>query len=518
MTSTQPDFAAQVPPCKPGNSRSGFVMLIVLVAAFVMILLLMMQLKRLGKSISFNSDGGTVRLACAASMKVPVEQMIADFSAETGIKVEVQYGGSGTLLSQLRVAPNTADLYLAADMSYLQQGRDSGLIAEILPLAWMQPVLAVPAGNPLKLQHLEDLLASDVRFGLANPEAAAIGRIVRDVMQQLGSWQEFESLATVFKPTMPELANDLKLGTLDAAILWDATVAQHEELAAIALPEFAEHSFLEAVGVLKNTEQPALALQFARYMQAQDRGALTITRNGFRAVGGDRWQAVPKLTLFAGSMLNRAVDQAIHEFSAREGVQITRVYNGCGILVGQMRAGAQPDAYFSCDQSFLDQVADRFQTGVTVSQNPIMLITAKDNPHQIDSLADLLKPGLRVGLAHPEKSALGFLTRRLLQQVNLEQPLIDSGNIKQETPQGDLLVSAMATGSLDAIVVYKSNAMGQSERFQMHTIDSELALASQPYAVALDSKYPHTMQRLFDALTSAATQQRFEDLGFVWLK
>ncbi|MBC8404607.1 MAG: substrate-binding domain-containing protein, partial [Planctomycetes bacterium] len=66
-----------------------------------MILLLMMQLKRLGKSFSFNSDGGIVRLACAASMKVPVEQIIADFSAETGIRVEVQYGGSGTLLSQL---------------------------------------------------------------------------------------------------------------------------------------------------------------------------------------------------------------------------------------------------------------------------------------------------------------------------------------------------------------------------------------------------------------------------------
>ncbi|MBC8404019.1 MAG: substrate-binding domain-containing protein [Planctomycetes bacterium] len=367
-------------------------------------------------------------------------------------------------------------------------------------------------------QYCGDALPShELTFDHVVPRSRG-GRIVRDVMQELGSWQEFESLATVFKPTMPELANDLKLGTLDAAILWDATVAQHEELAAIVLPEFAEHSFLEAVGVLKNTEQPALALQFARYMQAQDRGALTITRNGFRAVGGDRWQAVPKLTLFAGAMLNRAVDQAIHEFSAREGVQITRVYNGCGILVGQMRAGAQPDAYFSCDQSFLDQVADRFQSGVTVSQNPIMLITAKANPHQIHRLDDLLKPGLRVGLAHPEKSALGFLTRRLLQQLNLEQRLIDSGNIKQETPQGDLLVSAMATGALDAIVVYKSNAMGQSQRLRMLPIDSDLALARQPFAVALDSKYPHTMQRLFDALTSAATQQRFEELGFVWLK
>lgn len=506
------------PPIEQHRKQSGFVALIAMVAALAMILLLMGQLKRLGKQIEFAPSGGTLTLFCAASMKLPVEEIIADFKEETGHEVLVQYGGSGTLLSQLKVDATAADLYLAADRSYLEQGRSSGLIAEILPLAWMQPVLGVAKGNPRNIEQLEDLLSGDIRYGLANPESAAIGRICRDVMQGLGNWREFESQATVFKPTMPELANDLKLGTLDAAILWDATVAQHPELEAVALPDFADRSFLEAVGVLQSCEQPALALQFARYMQARDRGALTIVRHGFRPVGGDRWQEQPKLTLFAGAMLNKAIDQSIHEFCQREGVEITRIYNGCGILVGQMNAGATPDAFFSCDQSFLDLVDDRFQDGVTVSQNPIVLVTAVGNPHQLQSVKDLSKPGLRIGLAHPEKSALGHLTRKLLQEQGVEQAILDSGNLKQEAPQGDLLVSAMATGALDAILVYTSNAAGQEQRLEVHNIDSPLALATQPYAVASQTDFPQTMQRLLDAISQAQSRQRFEELGFGWLR
>ena len=141
------------------DSRSGFVALIAMVAAFVLILMLMMQLKELGKKIEFAPSGGTLTLFCAASMKLPIEEIIADYQRETGNTVQVQYGGSGTLLSQLKVDPNAADLYLAADMSYLEQGRQSELIAEILPLAWMKPVLAVFKGNPKQLGQLEDLLA-----------------------------------------------------------------------------------------------------------------------------------------------------------------------------------------------------------------------------------------------------------------------------------------------------------------------------------------------------------------------
>jgi hypothetical protein len=55
------------------------------------------------------------------------------------------------------------------------------------------------------------------------------------------------------------------------------------------------------------------------------------------------------------------------DFEQREGVRVTRVYNGCGILVTQMHSGTRPDAYFSCDVSFMDQVRDLFEPPVTIT-------------------------------------------------------------------------------------------------------------------------------------------------------
>ncbi len=57
-------------------------------------------------------------------------------------------------------------------------------------------------------------------------------------------------------------------------------------------------------------------------------------------------------------MLRPAIEQTIAEFERREGVKVTRVYNGCGILVAQMKAGEVPDAYFACDSEFMNQVND----------------------------------------------------------------------------------------------------------------------------------------------------------------
>ena len=51
-----------------------------------------------------------------------------------------------------------------------------------------------------------------------------------------------------------------------------------------------------------------------------------------------------------------------------------------------------------------------------------------------------------------------------------------------------------------------------------YAIDSELALARQPFAVAKDSRHAHTLNRLLDAIGKPDAQQRFTQLGFVWVK
>ncbi len=496
--------------------RSGYALWLMLVS-FLFVVAMIVALQRMARPAHQGGALPTLTLYCAAGIMPPVQDVITAFRAETGVEVQVQYGGSGTLLAQFEVHPEGVDLYLAADDSYCTTARGKGLVSEILPLCEMRPVLAVAKGNPLQIQTTADLLRiPGLRFGFANPDAAAVGRVTRQLLQSSGHWEALEAASTVMKPTVTDLANDLRVGALDAGVVWDATVAQYPDLDAVELLPLAAGKRLVAIGVATATEHSVEALRFARYLQARDRGADSFRAHGYRPVAGDRWTATPKLVLYAGSMFRNAIDRTVHAFCQREGVEVTRVYDGCGILVSQMKAGGRPDAYFSCDDAFLDQVAERFTAPVHLSDNPMVIVTAAGNPHQLHSLGDLARPGLRVGLAHPDKSALGHLTRKLLQDIGLYNTILDQAEVKQDLPQGDLLVASLAAGALDAAVVYSSNATLQQDRLRLVPIELEGALAHQPYAVARDTDFAWTMGRLLDAVTAAPTRARFVELGFDW--
>src|SRR6185503_11063138 len=101
--------------------------------------------------------------------------------------------------------------------------------------------------------------------------------------------------------------------------------------------------------------------RFARFLAAGDRGQLEFAKNGFMPVESDAWEEKPTLLLFSGAMLRPAIDKTIAAFKKREGCEVLTVYNGCGILVAQMKAGEKPDLYFACDTQFMEQVKDRFQ-------------------------------------------------------------------------------------------------------------------------------------------------------------
>src|SRR5262245_49945166 len=88
---------------------------------------------------------------CAAGLRTPVEAVAKEYEAAYGVPVQIQYGGSQTLLANIEVS-HRGDLYIPADESYLKTARDKNLIDETIPLASMAPVLAVKQGNPKNLR------------------------------------------------------------------------------------------------------------------------------------------------------------------------------------------------------------------------------------------------------------------------------------------------------------------------------------------------------------------------------
>jgi molybdenum ABC transporter molybdate-binding protein len=452
-------------------------------------------------------------LFCAAGLKLPVETVAREYEQTFGVPVQLQYGGSGTLLSNLRIS-DAGDLVLTAGESYVESAHALGLLAETIPLARLRPVIAVARGNPKNIRTLEDLRRTDVRVAMANPEAASIGRTVRECLQQAGQWAALEKRVTVFKPTVNDVANDVKIGSVDAGIVWDATARQFPELGVVTVPLFNPATETISIGVLKHSQQPEAALRFARYLGARDRGLKQFERFHYEPVEGDEWAKTPEIVLFSGAMLRPGIEKTLREFEQREGCRITTVYNGCGILVAQMRAGQRPDAYFSCDTSFMNSVADLYLDPVNVVDNQLMIIVPKDNPKGIQTLQDLTKPGLRLGLPHHEKSAMGNIAWKMLGQMNLTDAL--GPNLRVESPTGDFLINQIRTGSLDAIIACRSNWTGVREHLDAIPIDHPLARMTQPYAVGRSTRYKQIMARLQDALTTAASRQRFETEGFGW--
>jgi len=463
-------------------------------------------------------SGAPLLVYCAAGVKPPVLQLARDFEKDYGVKIQLQYGGSGTLLSNVEVSQR-GDLYIAGDTSYIETASERGLIDEVLPLAYLRPVIAVAAGNPKGIKGVRDLLEEGTRIALGNPDTASIGKQTKKFLAQAGLWDQIKRHTEsngVFKPTVPEVANDIKLGAVDAGIIWDATAAQYDDIEAIRDPAFYSAVMEISVAVTRSTRQPQKSLRFARWMNSRV-GNRVFNQYGFESVEGDVWELRPEITFFCGAVNRRAVDSIIKAFEEREGVVMNTVYNGCGILTGQMRAIRQdqkgagfPDVYMACDRYYLENVKEWFQEDVNISDTDIVIAVPKGNPKNIKSLTDLARPGMRVSVGQPEQCTIGVLTRQMLRKMNVHDDVMS--NVVMQTASSAMLIPTVTTKSVDATLAYFTDTLAESDKVEAVRINSAHAKAIQPFSISRSSEYKYLGRRLMKRIVEA--KESFSSAGF----
>ncbi len=514
-----PITGRRLPRLRFGRVSPALAWFVASVALLLALVALLMQTRQQANLTGRSTD--PLVLHCATGMRLPIEEIIADYRAEYGVVVHAQYAGSNSLLASLQVHP-TGDLYLPADKSYLQLARKKGLAQEILPLAHMQAVVGVPKGNPRSIASLDDLLQPGVRIVMANPDQAAIGKVTRSALQAAGRWKAIDQSIHqrgVYKPTVGDVASDIQIGSVDAGLLWDAVALQYSEIEIVRLPELSGTTVDISVGVLTSSKNPTAALHFARYLAARNRGLARFKSKGYQPVAGDGWVDRPELRLFAGAINRRALEPIIAAFEEREGVEVTTFYNGCGILTAQMRAvdspnsSSMPDAFMACDSYYMDKVSDLFPKPITISSTPLVIVVATGNPKKIQSLGDLNRPGVKVALGQPKQCTVGVLSRRLLEAEGIYESVLEN-NVVTETATSALLVSSITTGAADAALVYATDAQAEGSRLMVIPIDLPQAVAIQPFGIAQASKQQQLCQRLLEAITQS--KQHFESLGFNW--
>ena len=490
----------------------------ILVAAVIAVVALIVILSVFSRRQNVRDGNEPLLVYCAAGVKQPVSELIEKFSKEYGFAVQLQYGGSGTLLSNLEVS-RKGDLFIAADRSYADIAKEKKLIEETLPIALMRPVIAVAKGNPKGINDIAALTRNDLRIALGNPESASIGKLTKKLLAKAGSWESVKQNVEkngVFKPTVPDVANDVIIGAADASVVWDATVAQSPELEAVRVPEFDAAVQEVTVCVLASCKQPVNALRLARWLNSNI-GNEQFKKHGFETVQGDEWAWHPEITFYCGAVNQRSVDDVIKAFAEREGITINTIYNGCGILTGQMRTIRQdrsgtgfPDVYMACDRYYLDNVKDWFQEDVDISDTEIVIAVSRGNPKNIKTVEDLAQSGMRVSVGQPEQCTIGALSKLLLEECGLYAPVMS--NVVMQTASSAMLVPSVITRSVDATLAYITDTKAEAGKIDIIPIPVARAKAIQPFSIAKSSRYKYLGRRLFAKL--AASGEQFEKAGF----
>ena len=173
------------------------------------------------------------------------------------------------------------------------------------------------------------------------------------------------------------------------------------------------------------------------------------------------------LSIYCGTSMRNAAEELAREFQKQAGNAVEFDFGGSETLLPKLEIAKSGDLFVTHDP-FADNLA---QKGLLERYEAVgclvpVLVTAKGNPLQLRTLADLAKPGLRLGLMDARYSTCGQMVRERLAARGLADSA--GANVKVEKRSHQDLAQDVALGALDAVLVW--NFCGVLNRERVDTV------------------------------------------------
>jgi molybdate transport system substrate-binding protein len=193
--------------------RSERIIFIVITAFTVALLLL--------HGISCSAPPSTLTIFAAAGAKPPLDEICLKYDEQSQAKIEINYGGGGEVLNQM-VLSRSGDIYVAPEQSFMETAQEKQAIdpQTIRTVAYMIPVIAVPAGNPANISSLADLARPGVRVAVTRPETTLLGKYAPEIFDKAGLAEEIGKNIITEAARPDNLLTMLVMGQVDAGIIW----------------------------------------------------------------------------------------------------------------------------------------------------------------------------------------------------------------------------------------------------------------------------------------------------------
>jgi molybdate transport system substrate-binding protein len=160
-----------------------------------------------------------------AASKPPTEETARVFEKKTGIKVNITFGGSGFVMSQMTLAKK-GDIYFPGSSDYMDLAKKRGLVYPETErvVVYLVPAINVQKGNPKRIRGLQDLARPGIRVAIANPDGVCVGLYAVEVVEKNFTAETkdlFRKNIVNYAESCEKTATVISLKAADAVIGWE---------------------------------------------------------------------------------------------------------------------------------------------------------------------------------------------------------------------------------------------------------------------------------------------------------
>jgi molybdate transport system substrate-binding protein len=238
---------------------------------------------------------GELVVFAASSLTDSFNQIKADLEkANAGLKITYNFGGSNTLRAQLEQGAK-ADIFASANQTEMDNALKSNLVADKgATFARNRLVVILPKSNPAKIQTLQDLGKSGVKFVTAQKDVPvggytlqALDKMSKDPAFGADFSQKVQANFVSQESNVKQVVAKVQLGEADAGVCYlsDISPSVIKDLTTLEIPDQFNTLATYPISVLKSASNPAAAKVFLDYVLGE-KGQAILKANNFIPFGG----------------------------------------------------------------------------------------------------------------------------------------------------------------------------------------------------------------------------------------
>jgi len=244
--------------------------------------------------------GRRLELFVGSASQPPMTAVAQLFEEETGAVVDLHFGGSGAMLSQMALTER-GDIYMPGSSDYMALAAEKQLVdlGTEVRVAFLIPAILVQAGNPTEIRGLADLARPGVRVGIARPDTVCVGLYAVELLERAALGESVRKNIVTHAESCAKTAQLIATAQVDAVLGWQVFAAWNAEaIEAVAIrPEE-----VSRIGVI-----PAARSRYAREPELADAFLAFLDSNQAREVFAAHGYATQEVELRASLPANTPI-------------------------------------------------------------------------------------------------------------------------------------------------------------------------------------------------------------------